>query len=61
MRVLFYVAAALCLAGWAVSVFVYSATDLIHSLLAFVVIFFTLGVMKDEKPLASPTEGEFTI
>ncbi|WP_158825638.1 DUF5670 family protein [Mucilaginibacter lacusdianchii] len=58
MRSLFYIAAAVCFAGWVVSVFVYSATDLIHSLLAFVVIFFTLAIMKDEKPIASQAEND---
>lgn len=56
MRKLFYLLAVVCLIGWGVSVFVYAATDLIHSLLAFVVVFFTLAVMKDENDAASPAQ-----
>ncbi|MBS7565830.1 lmo0937 family membrane protein [Mucilaginibacter sp. Bleaf8] len=61
MRKLFYVLAVVCLVGWSVSVFVYAATELIHSLLAFVVIFFTLAIMKDEKAIASPAEQDYII
>jgi len=56
MRILFFLTALLCLAGWAVSVFVYNATDLIHSLLAFAAIFVVMGFMGNEQhgPISNP-------
>ena len=56
MRTLFFLTALLCLAGWAVSVFMYNATDLIHSLLAFGAIFIVMGIMGNEQhgPISNP-------
>jgi hypothetical protein len=56
MRVLFFLTALLCLAGWAVSVFMFNATDLIHSLLAFAAIFVVMGFMGNEQlgPVSNP-------
>jgi len=56
MRLLFFLVALLCLAGWAVSVFMYNATDLIHSLLAFAAIFVVMGFMGNEQhgPISNP-------
>ncbi|WP_345954199.1 hypothetical protein [Mucilaginibacter sp. PAMB04168] len=56
MRILFFLTAAICLTGWAVSVFVYNATDLIHSLLAFAAIFGVMGAMGTEQagPVSRP-------
>jgi len=46
----------ICLVGWAVSVFMYNATDLIHSLLAFAAIFVVMGFMGNEQhgPVSKP-------
>jgi succinate-acetate transporter protein len=56
MRVLFFLAAIMCFTGWAVSVFVYNAGELIHVLLAFTAIFCVLGVMGNEQhgPVSNP-------
>lgn len=49
MKILFYITGVICIAGWAVSVFMYNATDLIHSLLAFSVVFFLMGAIGNEQ------------
>lgn len=56
MKILFFLTAVLCLAGWAVCVFMYNATDLIHSLLAFAAIFVVMGMMGSEQhgPVSNP-------
>ena len=56
MRVLFFLTALLCLGGWAVSVFMYNASGLIHSLLAFAAIFAVMGMMGNEQhgPISNP-------
>jgi hypothetical protein len=56
LKILFFFAAALCLAGWAVSVFMYNKTDLIHSLLAFTAIFAVMGAVGNEQtgPVTRP-------
>jgi hypothetical protein len=56
MKILFFFTALLCLAGWAISVFMYDATDLIHSLLAFAAIFTVMGFMGSEQhgPVSNP-------
>lgn len=56
MKILFFLTAVLCLAGWGVCVFMYNATDLIHSLLAFGAIFIVMGMMGSEQhgPVSNP-------
>jgi hypothetical protein len=51
MRALFYLAGIACLAAWGISVFVYSGTDLIHSLLAFGIIFFVMAIIGNDQPV----------
>ncbi|HEX8020510.1 lmo0937 family membrane protein [Mucilaginibacter sp.] len=47
MRSLLYIIAVILIIGWAVSVFAYSATGLIHTLLVIAVIAFLLGVIRN--------------
>gem|GEM_PF-6499680 len=56
LKILFFLTAMICLVGWAVSVFMYNATDLIHSLLAFAAIFVVMGFMGNEQhgPVSKP-------
>jgi hypothetical protein len=56
MRLLFFLTAAICVGGWAVSVFMFNASDLIHSLLAFGAIFMVMGFMGNEQhgPVSNP-------
>jgi hypothetical protein len=56
MKVLFFLTALLCVGGWAISVFMFNASDLIHSLLAFGAIFMVMGFMGNEQhgPISNP-------
>lgn len=47
MRSLLYIIAVILIIGWAISVFAYSATGLIHALLVIAVISFLLGVIRN--------------
>jgi len=58
MKPLFYLAAFLCLTAWAVSVFIYSATDLIHSLLAFSIVFVIMGSIGSDQPAPSSSNSD---
>lgn len=58
MKALFFLAAALCISVWGVSVFIYGATDLIHSLIAFSVIFIMMGTMKPERNIMPATNKQ---
>lgn len=46
MRSLLYVVAVICLTGWLLGVFVYSATGLIHILIVLAIISFLIGIMR---------------
>jgi len=46
MRSLLYVVAVICLIGWLLGVFVYSATGLIHILIVLAIISFLIGIMR---------------
>ncbi|MCJ8208640.1 lmo0937 family membrane protein [Mucilaginibacter sp. RS28] len=45
MRSLLYIVAVILIIGWAVGVFAYSATGLIHALLVIAIIAFILGLI----------------
>jgi hypothetical protein len=46
MRGLLYIIAVILIIGWALGVFVYSATGLIHTLLVIAIIALILGVIR---------------
>ncbi|QJD96424.1 hypothetical protein HH214_11360 [Mucilaginibacter robiniae] len=58
MKALFFLAAAVSIIIWGISVFAYGATDLIHSLIAFAVIFVMMGVMKPEQATLSAAQKQ---
>ncbi|WP_342644542.1 lmo0937 family membrane protein [Mucilaginibacter sp. CSA2-8R] len=45
MRSLLYIVAVILIIGWAIGVFAYSATGLIHALLVIAIIAFLLGII----------------
>jgi hypothetical protein len=51
MRSLLYIIAVILIIGWAISVFAYSATGLIHALLVIAIIAFLLGVIRKSTPV----------
>ncbi len=46
MRSLLYIVAVILVIGWAIGVFAYSATGLIHVLLVIAVIAFLIGIIR---------------
>jgi hypothetical protein len=46
MRSLLYIVAVILIIGWAIGVFAYSATGLIHALLVIAIIAFLIGVIQ---------------
>ena len=46
MRGLLYTIAVICVIGWLLGVFVYSATGLIHILIVLAIISFIIGIMR---------------
>ncbi len=46
MRSLLYIVAVILIIGWALGVFMYSATGIIHVLLVIAIISFLLGVIR---------------
>ncbi|MGI8951565.1 MAG: lmo0937 family membrane protein [Chitinophagaceae bacterium] len=46
MRSILYIIAVICLIGWLLGVFVYSATGLIHILLVLAVISLLIGIIR---------------
>jgi uncharacterized membrane protein len=46
MRSLLYIIAVILIIGWAISVFAYSATGLIHALLVIAIISFLIGIIQ---------------
>jgi uncharacterized membrane protein len=47
MRSLLYIIAVILLIGWAIGVFAYSATGLIHALLVIAIIAFLIGIIRN--------------
>ena len=47
MRSILYIIAVILLIGWAIGVFAYSATGLIHALLVIAVIAFIIGLIRN--------------
>ncbi|MDB5017995.1 MAG: family rane protein [Mucilaginibacter sp.] len=47
MRSILYVIAVILLIGWAIGVFAYSATGIIHALLVIAVIAFLIGLIRN--------------
>lgn len=45
MRSLLYIIAVILIIGWAIGVFAYSATGLIHALLVIAIIAFVIGLL----------------
>ncbi len=46
MRSLLYIVAVICLIGWLLGEFVYSATGLIHILIVIAIIAFLIGIIR---------------
>ena len=46
MRSLLYIIAVIMIIGWAIGVFAYSATGLIHALLVIAIIAFLIGIIR---------------
>jgi hypothetical protein len=46
MRSLLYIIAVILIIGWAIGVFAYSATGLIHALLVIAIIAFLIGIIR---------------
>ncbi|WP_345334037.1 lmo0937 family membrane protein [Mucilaginibacter defluvii] len=46
MRSLLYIIAVIMIIGWAIGVFAYTATGLIHALLVIAIIAFLLGIIR---------------
>ncbi|WP_158828045.1 lmo0937 family membrane protein [Mucilaginibacter lacusdianchii] len=47
MRSLLYIVAVILIIGWAIGVFAYSATGLIHALLVIAIIAFLIGIIRN--------------
>jgi len=47
MRSLLYIIAVIMIIGWAIGVFAYSATGLIHALLVIAIIAFLIGIIRN--------------
>ncbi|MDF2434300.1 MAG: hypothetical protein JWP44_3931 [Mucilaginibacter sp.] len=47
MRSILYVIAVILLIGWAIGVFAYSATGIIHALLVIAIISFLIGLIRN--------------
>jgi hypothetical protein len=47
MRSILYIIAVILLIGWAIGVFAYSATGLIHTLLVIAIIAFIIGLIRN--------------
>jgi hypothetical protein len=46
MRGILYIVAVICLIGWLLGVFVYSATGLIHVLIVIAIVSFLIGIIR---------------
>jgi hypothetical protein len=51
MRSLLYIIAVILIIGWAIGVFAYSATGLIHALLVIAIIALLLGIIRKSTPV----------
>lgn len=51
MRSLLYIIAVILLIGWAIGVFAYSATGLIHVLLVIAIISLLMGIIRRAEPV----------
>jgi hypothetical protein len=49
MRSLLYIIAVIMVIGWAIGVFAYSATGLIHALLVIAIIAFLIGIIRNPR------------
>jgi hypothetical protein len=52
MRSLLYIIAVILLIGWAIGVFAYSATGIIHALLVIAIIAFLIGIIRGDRYVA---------